>query len=1002
MGNSPGGGTSKGDTTTPDPDAVPEEPMPDDETIERQFEAVLEDMALRQPVKEAMRMFDKKKKWTVILQNKQKHPVESPQGWAEALEKRYLVGETYKQLRPVINANNKQWISEFVQAGGLRFLLQAGKSLHFEHDDRGEILMPCLGCLNAFMNNEVGIDFIVADDEAVTDMTLWFDSKNVNVRTMVLKLLSVIALIGRSNVILEAFNQLSHLSVLQRPRMYPVVEFLKEERDPEILKTILVFINASINYSEDAETRINVRREYLDLDFLKHMIEIREWISQKRGKEIDDVTRQWQLFEKIMTDDKKDCSYNDIDLSDPQQVFESLRQACTENGTVNQLLGIFGQLILIPHDSAGEEVWMNVMDVVQLTVTSLDRRRGDGQGHISYQDLINRLNSTGEHDKNVKFIENLRDDIKQQEIQVSQLKIKEEHAKEELETATKLIVELKSQIEELERNAPVGPVGAPAPAPPPPPPAPGAPAPPPPPPAPGGPPPPPPPPAPGAPAPPPPPGVPAPPGAPLPPGVPPPPGVPGAPPPPGGPPRPVVREDPPPPGMKPKTAAKIANGVKLKQFHWNKIGNNKIEGTVWHSLSDESVQLNQQEVEALFCQAVAKKKENPEAKEQKKKQEAIKLIDDKRSYNIDLSLARFKIQPEVIRDAILAMDEQLLNTERLPQIIKCAPTPEECETVKNFDGDQNMLGNTEKFFLALSEISNLQPKLDLWAYKQAFDDTYRDLKNKLDLVTNATLEIRTSKRFRQLLEVVLAIGNYLNGGTKTGQAFGFKLATLKQLNGTKTLDNKSNLLEYIIIFCERKNPSIRQFVDDFKDVPDAMKVESKPFIAEVEKFAGVMSKLKAAIAPSDDDSKFDRFKPVMTRFFEANNPKVEALVRDMREAEAECEKLAVVFGEPPGQTQWEQFFQTFKEFMDLWTDAEANIQKGREAQAKEEKRKAAEESKKKMKEDMEKKIQSAATSGGGVADQLFDELVAADPKAVMEQIKNRRQKGKAKVSSARS
>jgi hypothetical protein len=989
MGNTPA--TATGDTAgPPDPNAVPEEPMPDDETIEAQFEAVLEDMALRAPVKEAMRMFDKKKKWTVILQNRQKHPVESPKDWAEALEKRYLVGETYKQLRPVINSNNKQWISEFVQAGGLRFLLQAGKTLHFEHDDRGEILLPCLGCLNAFMNNEVGIDYIVADDEAVRDMTLWFDSKNVNVRTMVLKLLSVIALIGRSNVILESLNTLKQLSVLQRPRLHPIVQFLREEKDPETIKTILVFINASVNYSDGLEERVNVRREYLDLDFLKIMGDIREWAAQKKGKDFDDLTRQWQLFEKIMADDKKECWYNEIDLSDPEQVFQTLRQSCTENGTVNQLLGIFQQLVLIPHDKIGDEVWTNVCDVVQLTITSLDRRRLDGAGHITYPDLISRLNSSGENDKNIKVIENLRDEIKQQEIQVHQLKLKEEHANEELETAKKIIEDLKKEYEALAQVAPAlpGPLPPAPPAPggapvPPPPPAPGAPAPPP-------------PPAPGAPAPPPPPGVPLPPGAPLPPGVPPPPGVPGAPPPPGGAPRPVAREDPPPPGMKPKTAAKITNGVKMKQFHWNKIANNKIEGTLWHSLSDENVQLSQQEIEALFCQAVAKKKEKEEAKEQKKKQEAIKLIDDKRSYNIDLSLARFKILPEVIRDAILAMDEQLLNSERLPQIIKCAPTPEECETVKNFDGDVNMLGNTEKFFLALSVISNLQPKLDLWAYKQSFDDTYRDLKNKLDLVTNATLEIRTSKRFRQLLEVVLSIGNYLNGGTKTGQAFGFKLATLKQLNGTKTLDNKSNLLEYIIMFCEQKNPSIRQFVDDFKDVPDAMKVESKPFIAEVEKFAGVMSKVKTAIGPSDDDSKFDRFKPVMSRFYEANNPKVEQLVKDMREAEAECEKLAVTFGEAPGSTQWEQFFQIFKEFMDLWNDAEENIRKVREAAAKEEKRKAAEESKKKMKDEMEKKIQSAAGSGGGVADQLFDELVAADPKAVMEQIKNRRQKGKPK------
>lgn len=109
-----------------------------------------------------------------------------------------------------------------------------------------------------------------------------------------------------------------------------------------------------------------------------------------------------------------------------------------------------------------------------------------------------------------------------------------------------------------------------------------------------------------------------------------------------------------------------------------------------------------------------------------------------------------------------------------------------------------------------------------------------------------------------------------------------------------------------------------------------------------------MNKVKIAIAPSDDDSKLDQFKPVMTKFYQANNPKVQQLLKDLRDAEAEADKAAVKFGEPPGQTQWEAFFQIFKEFMDLWKDGEANIQKAKDAAIKEEKRKAAEEKTKKV------------------------------------------------------
>ncbi len=145
---------------------------------------------------------------------------------------------------------------------------------------------------------------------------------------------------------------------------------------------------------------------------------------------------------------------------------------------------------------------------------------------------------------------------------------------------------------------------------------------------------------------------------------------------------------------------------------------------------------------------------------------------------------------------------------------------------------------------------------------------------------------------------------------------------------------------------------------------------------------------------SELDSRTDRFKTVMQKFFDGYNPRVQQLLKDVKDAEAECEKIAVQFGEPGnGQTPWESFFSLFKEFIELWNEGESSIRRAKELAAKEEKRRIAEDNKKKAREDLEKKVGSgvASSAAGGVADQLFDELVSADPKAVMEQIKLRRQ-----------
>jgi diaphanous 1 len=48
------------------------------------------------------------------------------------------------------------------------------------------------------------------------------------------------------------------------------------------------------------------------------------------------------------------------------------------------------------------------------------------------------------------------------------------------------------------------------------------------------------------------------------------------------------------------------------------------------------------------------------------------------------------------------------------------------------------------------------------------------------------------------MEYALGVGNYLNGQSARGGAYGFKLDMIEKLSEVKTTDNKKNLLMYII------------------------------------------------------------------------------------------------------------------------------------------------------------------------------------------------------------
>ncbi len=59
-------------------------------------------------------------------------------------------------------------------------------------------------------------------------------------------------------------------------------------------------------------------------------------------------------------------------------------------------------------------------------------------------------------------------------------------------------------------------------------------------------------------------------------------------------------------------------------------------------------------------------------------------------------------------------------------------------------------------------------------------------------------KIRESKRFHTILEITLALTNYLNGEGPKGGASGIKLDTIQKIEEIKTEDKKDNLAFYMV------------------------------------------------------------------------------------------------------------------------------------------------------------------------------------------------------------
>lgn len=59
----------------------------------------------------------------------------------------------------------------------------------------------------------------------------------------------------------------------------------------------------------------------------------------------------------------------------------------------------------------------------------------------------------------------------------------------------------------------------------------------------------------------------------------------------------------------------------------------------------------------------------------------------------------------------------------------------------------------------------------------------------------ACAQLRSSQTFEDALLIVLAAGNFLNYGTRSGAAAGFRLNTLTKIFDTRSCDGKFNILQ---------------------------------------------------------------------------------------------------------------------------------------------------------------------------------------------------------------
>lgn len=94
----------------------------------------------------------------------------------------------------------------------------------------------------------------------------------------------------------------------------------------------------------------------------------------------------------------------------------------------------------------------------------------------------------------------------------------------------------------------------------------------------------------------------------------------------------------------------------------------------------------------------------------------------------------------------------------------------------------NKLGIRTEWFSQIMTIPRLDQRFEILVFRQRFNLQIAEIMPDLGIVRAAGVELRSSQRFKEVLQVVLTLGNTLNANSFRGNAGGFQLEGLLKVS----------------------------------------------------------------------------------------------------------------------------------------------------------------------------------------------------------------------------
>ncbi|XP_045204918.2 inverted formin-2-like [Mercenaria mercenaria] len=445
---------------------------------------------------------------------------------------------------------------------------------------------------------------------------------------------------------------------------------------------------------------------------------------------------------------------------------------------------------------------------------------------------------------------------------------------------------------------------------------------------------------------------------PLPPGAPPPP-----PPPPGGPPTPGAPPAPPPPGgplpapsgvpTRPGTPllpSAPSSGISVPQnsepapkpidtptpnknmrtLTWNKIPAYAFKKeSIWNEVLNmkDSIDLDYKKVEEMFSQKgvaapiTALSEEDKTSKNRNTSPNVkVTLLDQKKSMNLDIFLKQFRKPNDAIIKKIKEGDLKEFGVEKLKGLMKLLPQQEEIEMIQGYEGELDRLGQAEKFYYQLIQLPDFKLRIEMMLLIADFSSQISTIRPNIQVLTSVCRSFMDNESLKMFLRFVLHVGNFINKGSRVGEAIGFRIGSLNNLMMTKSNTAKTTLLHFLVEEAQQKNKDSLKFVEDLLE-PLQKTSSLDGMIREFTNLHNDVNRLKGQLEDANEE-----VKTQFSGFIKEAENDITDTEKAIEQVKELCNELAVYYCENEKSFKVDEFIESFKDFCEKVKTSEHDLE----------------------------------------------------------------------------